>query len=76
MFKEEDYEAFLAEKIRRGEEDVKAGRVVTLEDTQVRWQKTIERKAAELAKQEEELIGGDEVRIQTVIHSRRLYPRP
>ena len=76
MFKEEGYEAFLAEKIRRGEEDVKAGRVVTLEDAQVRWQKTIERKAAELAKQEEELIGGDEVRIQTVIHSRRLYPRP
>ena len=76
MFKEEGYEAFLAEKIRRGEEDVKAGRVVTLEDAQVRWQKTIERKAAELAKQEEELIGGDEMRIQTVIHSRRLYPRP
>ena len=76
MFKEEGYEAFLAEKIRRGEEDVKAGRVVTLEDAQVRWQKTIERKAAELAKQEEELIGGDEVRIQTIIHSRRLYPRP
>ena len=76
MFKEEGYEAFLAEKIRRGEEDVKAGRVVTLEDAQVRWQKTIERKAAELAKQEEELIRGDEVRIQTVIHSRRLYPRP
>ena len=76
MFKEEGYEAFLAEKIRRGEEDVKAGRVVTLENAQVRWQKTIERKAAELAKQEEELIGGDEVRIQTVIHSRRLYPRP
>ena len=75
MFKEEGYEAFLAEKIRRGEEDVKAGRVVTLEDAQVRWQKTIERKAEELAKQEE-LIGGDEVRIQTVIHSRRLYPRP
>ena len=58
MFKEEGYEAFLAEKIRRGEEDVKAGRVVTLEDAQVRWQKTIERKATELAKQEEELIGG------------------
>ena len=59
MFKkEEGYEAFLTEKIRRGEEDVKAGRVVTLEDAQVRWQKTIERKAAELAKQEEELIGG------------------
>ena len=76
MFKEEGYEAFLAEKIRRGEEDVKAGRVVTLENAQVRWQKTIERKAAELAKQEEELIGGDEMRIQTVIHSRRLYPRP
>ena len=76
MFKEEGYEAFLAEKIRRGEEDVKAGRVVTLEDAQVRWQKTIERKAAELAKQEEELIRGDEVRIQTIIHSRRLYPRP
>ena len=76
MFKEEGYEAFLAEKIRRGEEDVKAGRVVTLEDAQARWQKTIERKAVELAKQEEELIGGDEVRIQTVIHSRRLYPRP
>ena len=75
MLKEEGYEAFLAEKIRRGEEDVKAGRVVTLEDAQVRWQKTIERKAEELAKQEE-LIGGDEVRIQTVIHSRRLYPRP
>ena len=75
MFKEEGYEEFLAEKIRRGEEDVKAGRVVTLEDAQVRWQKTIERKAAELAKQEG-LIGGDEVRIQTVIHSRRLYPRP
>ena len=76
MFKEEGYEAFLAEKIRRGEEDVKAGRVVTLEDAQVRWQKNIERKAAELAKQEEELIGGDVMRIQTVIHSRRLYPRP
>ena len=59
MFKkEEGYEEFLAEKIRRGEEDVKAGRVVTLENAQVRWQKTIERKAAELAKQEEELIGG------------------
>ena len=65
MFKEEGYEEFLAEKIRRGEEDVKAGRVVTLEESKAEIRLLIESKAREL-----------EVRIQTIIHSRRLYPRP
>ena len=71
MFKkEEGYEEFLAEKIRRGEEDVKAGRVVTLEESKAEIRLLIESKARELEAAERE------VRIQTVIHSRRLYPRP
>ena len=70
MFKEEGYEAFFAEKIRRGEEDVKAGRVVTLEESKAEIRLLIESKARELEAAERE------VRIQTVIHSRRLYPRP
>ena len=70
MFKEEGYEAFLAEKIHRGEEDVKAGRVVTLEESKAEIRLLIESKARELE------VAEREVRIQTVIHSRRLYPRP
>ncbi|MFZ7201414.1 hypothetical protein [Avibacterium avium] len=58
MFKEKGYDEFLAEKIRRGDEDFKAGRVFTLEQANAKWQATIERKAAELAAQEEALLGG------------------
>ena len=47
MFKEEGYEEFLAEKIRRGEEDVKAGRVVTLEESKAEIRLLIESKARE-----------------------------
>ncbi|BFU60764.1 MULTISPECIES: hypothetical protein [Rodentibacter] len=54
MFKEKGYDEFLAEKIRRSEEDIKAGRVYTLEEARSKWQQTIERKAVELAELEEQ----------------------
>lgn len=53
MFKEKGYDEFLAEKIRRSEEDIAAGRIYTLEEAKAQWQQTIERKAAELAELEE-----------------------
>ncbi|OOF53124.1 hypothetical protein [Rodentibacter trehalosifermentans] len=53
MFKEKGYDEFLAEKIRRGKEDIAAGRVVSLDEARNRWQQTIERKAAEFAQIDE-----------------------
>lgn len=57
MFKkEEGYEEFLAEKIHRGEEDVKAGRVVTLEESKAEIRLLIESKARELEAAEREAL--------------------
>lgn len=53
MLKEKGYDEFLAEKIRRGKEDIAAGRVFTLEQANAKWQQTIASKAAELAELEE-----------------------
>lgn len=47
MFKEKGYDEFLAEKIRRAQEDIKAGRVLTLEESRKRTLAMLERKARE-----------------------------
>lgn len=54
MFKEKGYDEFLAASIKRGEEDIAAGRVVTLEEAKKQWRQAIERKALEIAEFEEE----------------------
>ncbi|OOF45257.1 hypothetical protein BKK51_06815 [Rodentibacter trehalosifermentans] len=56
MFKEKGYDEFLAASIKRGEEDVAAGRVFTLEQTKAHLQKTIEQKARELEAAEREML--------------------
>ncbi|MDO4698825.1 MAG: hypothetical protein Q4A60_09185 [Pasteurellaceae bacterium] len=55
MLKEKGYDEFLAERIRQGQQDIAEGRVISLEDAKKQWQKTIERKAAELAEFEREV---------------------
>lgn len=47
MFKEKGYDEFLAEKIRRAQEDIKAGRVLTLEESRKKTLAMLERKARE-----------------------------
>lgn len=47
LLKEQGYDEFLAEKIRRGQEDVKAGRVFTAEQSRARTQDIIRKKAQE-----------------------------
>lgn len=47
MFKEKGYDEFLAEKIRRAQEDIKAGRVLTLKESRKRTLAMLERKARE-----------------------------
>ncbi|WP_179108067.1 hypothetical protein [Rodentibacter ratti] len=49
MFKEKGYDEFLAEKIRLSEEDIKEGRVLTLEESKRQTLKLLERKAQEFA---------------------------
>lgn len=56
MFKEKGYDEFLAASIKRGEEDIAAGRVFTLEQTKARLQQTIEQKARELEAAEREML--------------------
>ncbi|MCK3658550.1 hypothetical protein A4G18_07450 [Pasteurellaceae bacterium Pebbles2] len=55
MKKEKGYDEFLAEQIRLGEEDIKAGRYCTLDEAMQSWQQTIEKKALEMALLDEEL---------------------
>lgn len=57
LLKEKGYDEFLAEQINRGNEDIKAGRVITLEEAKTRWQRTIEKKALEFAEIEENQHG-------------------
>ncbi|HHW7568239.1 TPA: hypothetical protein ACU21S_001563 [Mannheimia haemolytica] len=45
LLKEQGYDEFLAEKIRRGQEDVKAGRFFTAEQSRARTQEVIRKKA-------------------------------
>ena len=47
MLKEKGYDEFLAEKIRRADEDIKAGRVLTLEESKRQALAKLERKAQE-----------------------------
>lgn len=49
MLKEKGYDEFLAEKIRRADEDIKAGRVLTLEESKRQTLVLLERKAQEFA---------------------------
>ncbi|VTM24519.1 Uncharacterised protein [Stutzerimonas stutzeri] len=49
MLKEKGYDEFLAEKIRRADEDIKAGRVLTLEESKRQALAKLERKAQEFA---------------------------
>lgn len=49
MFKEKGYDEFLAKKIRLSEEDIKEGRVLTLEESKRQTLKLLERKAQEFA---------------------------
>ena len=44
MFKETGYDEFLAEKIRRGEEDLKNGRVLTAAQARQEARQAIQRK--------------------------------
>ncbi|WP_439327891.1 hypothetical protein [Lonepinella sp. BR2357] len=53
--KEQGYDEFLAEKIRLGREDIANGRFYTLKEAEAHWQRTIERKALEMALLDEEL---------------------
>ncbi|OOF37616.1 hypothetical protein [Rodentibacter heidelbergensis] len=56
MFKEKGYDEFLAASIKRGEEDLATGRVFTLEQSKLRLQQTIEKKAQELEAAEREML--------------------
>ena len=56
MVREEGHEVFLGERIGRGEEDVKAGRVVTLEESKAEIRLLIESKARELEAAEREAL--------------------
>lgn len=47
MQKEAGYDEFLAEKIRRGEEDLKAGRVISKEEMNAKMEKLFARLAEE-----------------------------
>lgn len=49
MLKEKGYDEFLAEKIRRADEDIKAGRVLTLEESKRQALAKLEHKAQEFA---------------------------
>lgn len=58
LLKEKGYDEFLAEKIRRGLDDVANGRVVTLEELNRSIEQMLEQKAAELKEAEQGLIYG------------------
>jgi hypothetical protein len=54
LLTEKGYDAFLAENIARGNEDILMGRCYSLEDARATWQQTIQQKAAELAQLDEQ----------------------
>ncbi|MEE6032832.1 hypothetical protein ACLSZY_05700 [Avibacterium volantium] len=56
MFKEKGYDEFLAEKIRRGDEDFKAGNVISLAESKEDIRQLIEQKSKELAIAEREFL--------------------
>ena len=56
LLKEKGYDEFLAESIKRGEEDIAAGRVFTLEQVKEHLQRTIEQKAMVLEAAEREML--------------------
>lgn len=45
--KEEGYDAFLAQKIHRSREDIKAGRILTAEQAKIEARQAIEKKIIE-----------------------------
>ena len=54
LLTEKGYDAFLAENIARGNEDILMGRCYSLEEARATWQHTIQQKAAELAQLDEQ----------------------
>ena len=54
LLTEKGYDAFLAENIARGNEDILMGRCYSLEEARATWQQTIQQKAAELAQLDEQ----------------------
>ena len=54
LLTEKGYDAFLAENIARGNEDILMGRCHSLEEARATWQQTIQQKAAELAQLDEQ----------------------
>ncbi|UXN34709.1 hypothetical protein N8E86_00280 [Avibacterium paragallinarum] len=56
MFKEKGYDEFLAEKIRRGDEDFKSGNVISLAESKEDIRQLIEQKSKELAMAEREFL--------------------
>lgn len=48
MLKEKGYDEFLAEKIRKGEDDLKHGRVLSAEQSRAEARQAIQRKMQEL----------------------------
>ena len=54
LLTEKGYDAFLAENITRGNEDILMGRCYSLEEARATWQHTIQQKAAELAQLDEQ----------------------
>lgn len=48
LFKEKGYDEFLAEQIKQGQADRKAGRVLTAEQSRAKSQQAIKRKMQEL----------------------------
>ena len=54
LLTEKGYDAFLAENIARGNEDILMGRCHSLEEARATWQHTIQQKAAELAQLDEQ----------------------
>ncbi|WP_032092099.1 hypothetical protein [Necropsobacter rosorum] len=55
MLKETGYDEYLAQQIKLGRDDIKAGRVISFEDAKQHWQRTLEQKALEIAELNEEL---------------------
>lgn len=49
LFKEKGYDEFLAEQIKQGQTDRKAGRVLTAEQSRAKSQQAIKRKMQELS---------------------------
>lgn len=56
MFKEKGYDEFLAESLKRANEDIAAGRVLSLEESKARIHQIIEQKSKELEAAEREML--------------------